>query len=89
VINVEDIGNFIYQVISSYKFYVPVLTVCIALLISKTCQRLVKKFINNESKSIEVKRKNTIISLSENIISYIIIIIAFLIILSVWGVDVT
>lgn len=85
----EAIVQFVYKIISSYKFFVPVLTVCICFLIIRASQRVVKRFVNKDSKSIEVKRKNTIVVLAENVIKYFLIIVALLIILSVWGVDVT
>ncbi len=85
----EEFITTIYRIVSSYKFYVPVLTICVSFLIIRAAQRIVKKFINKDSKSIEVKRKNTIVALVENIIKYLIIIVAFLIVLSVWGLDVS
>lgn len=85
----EEFITAIYRIVSSYKFYVPVLTICVSFLIIRAAQRIVKKFINKDSKSIEVKRKNTIVALVENIIKYLIIIVAFLIVLSVWGLDVS
>lgn len=85
----EEFVAIIYTLVSSYKFYVPVITICISFLLIRLSQRLVKKLVNKDSKSIEVKRKNTIVSLIQNIIKYLIIIIALLIILSVWGFNVT
>lgn len=85
----ENIGDLIYNVISSHKFYVPVLTICLAILIIKSSERLVKRIVNKDSKSLETKRKNTIVHLVQNIIKYVIIILAIIIILSVLGVNVT
>lgn len=88
----QESTNFlelIYSVISSYKFYVPVITLCVTFLIIKSSQRIVKKLVNKNSKSIEVKRRNTIVILLENVIKYVFIIIAILIVLSVWGLDVS
>lgn len=85
----DSAASFAYEVISSHKFYVPIITICIAFLIIKFSQRLIKRLINQESKSLETKRKNTVIHLIQNIIKYFILIIALLIILSVWGLDVT
>lgn len=88
----QESANFlelIYSLISSYKFYVPVITLCVTLLIIKSSQRIVKKLVNKNSKTIEVKRRNTIVVLVENVIKYVFIIIALLIVLSVWGLDVS
>lgn len=88
----QESTNFlelIYSVISSYKFYVPVITLCVIFLFIRSSQRIVKKLVNKNSKSIEVKRRNTIVILLENVIKYVFIIIALLIILSVWGLDVS
>ncbi|MCH5167100.1 MAG: mechanosensitive ion channel family protein [Erysipelotrichales bacterium] len=85
----DGILETLYNALSSYKFYVPVMTICIAFLVIRFSQRLVKKLINKDSKSLETKRKNTVVVLVQNIIKYLIIIIAVLIILSVWGLDVS
>lgn len=88
----EESTNFfklIYSLISSYKFYVPIITICVTFLIIRFSQKIVKKLINKNSKSIEVKRRNTIVVLIENLIKYVFIIIAVLLILSVWGLDVS
>lgn len=85
----EALIEALYKIVSSYKFYVPVLTICLAFLIIKTSKRVVKRLVNKDSKSIEIKRKNTIVALGENILKYFFIIIACLVILSVWGVDIT
>lgn len=88
----QESTNFlelIYSLISSYKFYVPVITICVTFLIIKSSQRIVKKLVNRNSKSIEVKRRNTIVTLGENILKYFFIIVAVLVILSVWGLDIT
>lgn len=81
--------QFIYSIIISYKFYVPVITICVTILLIKGSKRLVSKLVNKNSKTIEVKRKNTIVVLVENILKYLFIIIAILVILGVWGVDVS
>ena len=58
-------------------------------MIIRISARVVKKLVNKDSKSIEVKKRNTIVALGENILKYFFIIVACLIILSVWGVDIT
>ena len=66
----EALIEALYKIVSSYKFYVPVLTICLAFLIIKTSKRVVKRLVNKDSKSIEIKRKNTIVALGENILKY-------------------
>ena len=85
----EAIIQAITKIVLSYKFYVPVLTICLTFLIIRISARVVKKLVNKDSKSIEVKKRNTIVALGENILKYFFIIVACLIILSVWGVDIT
>lgn len=84
-----EFWELIIKFVSSYKFYVPIITIIVSIILVKTSKSVVKRLINKEAKSVEVKRKNTIIALIENIIKYLIIIIAFLIILSVWGINVS
>lgn len=84
-----DIAEFLLNIVRSPQFYVPVITICITILIINASNRLVKKFFLKKAHTIEMKRRNTIISLIENIIKYIIIIFAGLIVLSSWGVNVS
>lgn len=84
-----DISQALMNILQSPKFYVPVLTFCITILIINSSSRLVKKLINKNSNSIEIKRRNTIVALLENIVKYIIIIFAILIILTAWGVNIS
>jgi small conductance mechanosensitive channel len=84
-----SIWDKLYDIISSPKFYVPVITICITFIIIKTLNRLIAKLITQNAKTIELKRRNTIVVLTQNILMYTLIIVAALIILSTWGVDVT
>lgn len=77
------------EIVNSPKFYVPIISICVAFLLMKAAQRVVNKIINKNSNKIEIKRRNTIVSLIQSVIRYIIIILALLICLSVWGFDVT
>lgn len=79
----------VLNIISSKAFYVPVITICITLLLIKISSRVIKKMLIKDSKSLEDKRRNTIISLIENIIKYIFIIFALLVILGAFGFDVS
>lgn len=81
--------EFLLSVCRSSKFYVPVITICVAIIIINLSSKIVKKLINKNSNSFEIKKRNTIVSLLENIVKYIIVIIAILIILSTWGINVS
>lgn len=81
--------DVLFKIIASPKFYVPIIAVCISYLIIKSFNRFVKKVIDKDSKSIDIKKRNTIIVLVQNITKYIIIIFACLICLKAWGFDVT
>ncbi|MBO5475093.1 MAG: mechanosensitive ion channel family protein [Bacilli bacterium] len=84
-----NIWDKLYELISSQEFYIPVITICLTFLIIRGLKRLITKLITKNAKTIELKRKNTIVSLAQNIIKYVLIIFALLIILSTWGVNVT
>lgn len=84
-----EIWDKLYELISSPKFYIPVITICLTFLLIRGLKRLIAKLITKNAKTIELKRKNTIVSLAQNIFKYLLIIFAILIILSTWGVNVT
>lgn len=84
----EAIIQTITSIILSYKFYGPLITICITFFLVKISKKTVKRLVK-DSKSIEVKKRNTIVALGENILKYFFIIIALLIILAIWGVDIT
>lgn len=79
----------IVEIIISKEFYIPVITIIITIILVKISKNVVAKFIKKDSKTLESKRRNTVIALVENIVKYIIIIFAVLVILSSWGVNVT
>ncbi len=81
--------EYLLSVCKSSKFYVPVITICVTIVIINMSSKVVKKLINRNSNNFEIKKRNTIVSLLENIIRYILVIIAILIILSVWGINVS
>lgn len=84
-----NIFEIIMNIVTDKRFIVPVITVCVSILLIKASGRLVQRFIKKDAKGLDSKRKNTIIRLLENIIKYIIIIFAALVILSTFGVNVT
>lgn len=81
--------EYLLSLCKSSKFYVPVITICVTIVIINLSSKVVKKLINKNSSNFEIKKRNTIVSLLENIIRYILVIIAVLIILSVWGINVS
>lgn len=81
--------DVVIKIVTSSKFYIPVITILVTFILVKVSKRVVAKLIKNDSKTLESKRRNTVIALFENIIKYIIIIFAALIILSCWGVNVS
>ena len=86
---VEETKNTVVDFITNPKFFVPVIAIVVAWILIIISKRILGRGINKDSKSLEAKKKNTIIILGQNIIKYVIVIIAFLVILSSWGVDVT
>ena len=85
----KEAWNYIIKILSSKEFYVPVITICITYLINKAVSRVVKKLINNNAKEINDKKRNTIFVLINSIVKYCLIILACIIILGSWGVNVT
>ncbi len=71
----ESIWQIILNLVESPKFYVPVISICVSILFIKSSNRLVKRLITSNSNKIEIKRRNTIVALVQNIIKYIIIIL--------------
>ncbi len=85
----ENLFERLLEMVQSPKFYVPVITIGITILVINASSKLVNKLINRNSNNIEIKRRNTIVSLVENVVKYILIIFACLIILGTWGLDIT
>ncbi len=79
----------ILSIIESPKLYVPVITLLLAIFLINASNKVIKKILIKNSKTLEIKRRNTIVVLIQNIIKYLILILAFLICLRVWGIDVT
>lgn len=84
-----DFWGSVLKVIRSTEFYVPVITICITFLLINASKRVIGKLIKKGSNDIIVKRRNTIVVLADNIIKYLLIIFAALIILNAWGFNVT
>lgn len=85
----QNTWNQLLEFISSYKFYVPIFTLCFTIIFIRSSKRVVEKLIIKEAKSIEIKRKNTMIKLIENVVKYFILLLAIIVVLSVWGINVS
>ena len=88
-----DMLDFIWNIISSDKFYLPVIFIFIGIVSYKIISKTVKKVgkFNNyigkgHSKGYD-KRRDTVIGLINNIIKYIIAIIVVILILNLYGVN--
>lgn len=70
---------------------IPIITIIISIILIKILSKLVKKVLmkDKDKNSIIIKKRNTIVTLLVNIITYIILLIGILIILSNWGIDVS
>lgn len=81
--------NSVEEFFTSTKFITCLVVVLVSYIIFKIIQLLVKRIIKNEANSLKAKRKNTIVVLLNNIFRYLILIIDIVIILYIYGVDVT
>ena len=81
---------FIFRVITSPKFYIPVVCLIVAVVFTKITNKAVEKFfMKNDLKSIDAKRKATIVNLVQKIIKYLIWIFCGISAVSAFGVNVT
>lgn len=65
----------------------PIIIVIVSILIYSIVINILKKFFNSKSKHIDQKRKKTLFELSRNIVRVIVILVAGLCILEVYGID--
>lgn len=63
------------------------ITIASAILLNKLSRNLISKVLKKKTKSPEEKKTKTLVLLFQNIVKYLIIIIAFIIILELFGVD--
>lgn len=84
-----NIWEAIIEIAVSKKFYIPVITFLIAIIIINLINRFVKKVIIRKSNKLEIKRKNTIISLIQNMFKYVLLTLALLITLDVWEINIS
>lgn len=77
------------DVITSPKFYVPIISIIVSIIFVTVIENMFKRRVKRNATNILTKRRNTVYILASNIIKYVVVIICMLVILSVWGVDVT
>ena len=78
----------------SPKFYLPILYICGGILLNGIVHRIIARFFQAKQSAIlknshNYKKTSTVVTLIQSIIRYVIAIIVILLILSVYGVDVT
>jgi small conductance mechanosensitive channel len=73
----------------SEKFITTIVTILFTIIIVSIINRAKDKIEVTNAASIKKKKRNTIVTLISNILSYLFILIALVIILSIWGVDVS
>ena len=81
------IFDSIIEFLTNVKVYGPVLVIIIAYLIYTLFRLAVRKVIIFGKTEVDKKRVKTVLRLIENLIMYVIIIVAFLIILEIYGYD--
>ena len=77
------------EFLTSSKFISALITIVVAYIIYKIIKLLIRRIVKKEADNLKAKRKNTIVVLLNNIFRYILIAIAIVIILYIYGVDVT
>lgn len=82
---VKKILDFIFQV----KVIGPCIIIILGLLSVKVVTNLTKKMMNHSKKEYEIKRRNTVVELINNIIKYFIYVLMVISILNIYGVDTT
>lgn len=81
---------FVLGVITSPKFYIPVICLVVAIVFTKITNKAVEKFfMKNDLKSLDAKRKATIVNLVQKVIKYLIWIFCGISAVSAFGVNVT
>lgn len=81
--------NIIIKILKSSKFYGPILVILCSVCVYKLINKLFDKASIGGKNDFERKKRKTIISLFKNITKYVILIIACLIILNIYGVNTT
>lgn len=81
----KQVIDFIFQV----KVIGPIIVLTVGFLLVKIITNLTKKMMNHSKKEYEIKRRNTVVELINNIIKYFIYILMVIFILNIYGVDTT
>ena len=89
VVESNPVTIFIRDVVTSPKFYVPVVAIFLSFLIVFIVKKLIGKRVKKNTSSITLKRRNTVYILAGNIIKYVVTLICIIVCLAAWGVDVT
>lgn len=81
--------EFLIQIICEKRVYGPILTIIGGLLVYKTLIKVLHNLLIKGKDGFEKKRRMTIFNLMRNIVTYLIYIIILLVILSIFGVNVS
>ncbi len=82
--------SFIVGIITSPKFYIPVICLIVAIALTAITKKAVSSFfLKNDLKSLDAKRKATIVGLVQKIVKYLIWIFCGISAVSAFGIDVT
>ncbi len=82
---IDNIVDFLLSV----KFYGPIITVLVGLLVYNLFKNVIVKIKNRRGKKRNYKKEETVINLIRNIVKYLIMIIVSLIVLEIYGVNTT
>ncbi len=84
-----EIFKTILNIISKKEVYGIVVTFAIAYFIYRTISIILEEIISFGHNNYEKKKRKTVTKLFQNIVKYLVLIIALLVILSIYGIDVT
>ena len=81
--------EWLLDVLRSKEFYVPIITVMISIIVIGSFSRIIKKLFKGDTHNYNAKKRKTVVILVNSVVRYFVIIIATIIILSSWGVNVS
>jgi len=84
---INELLETIIDFVTRKKVYGPIITIFIAIIIYKIFLGIIHRIVLEGKSELDKKRKKTILNLFENIGKYIIVIIALLIILEIYGIN--
>ena len=86
----QSAWSIVLSIVTSEKFYVPVICLVVAIVLTKLTKKAVNRFfMKNDLKSLDVKRKATIVGLVQKVVKYLIWIFCTISAVSAFGVNVT